>query len=185
MKKIITIALTVMMWTAFIYVPAVSFALEEDDGYLQELSTQREQVVEAAQSQAGYLKGEGDDIYTLKARELGYSAEKGWCGRFVWWCFYTTDNTSAYYNGMFTGSPRKVMEWAEENDLFIEQSEAQPGDIIIKYYDEDSPHAGLIEKVDDDGTLHTLERNHYKCEDGVYRMTRANVDYIIRPQYDE
>ena len=188
MKRILTIVLTVAMGAAFIYVPAVSFAEEQpmELQIQQELTVeqiQRSQVVEAAQSQMGYLKGEGEDIYTLKARELGHSAEMGWCGRFVWWCFYTTDNMSAYYAGKYTGSPRKMLEWAAENDLLIDAEQAQPGDILIKMYTADSPHAGIIESIDEDGTIHTIERNHYQCEDGVYQMTRPYADYIIRPQY--
>ncbi|MBE6045183.1 MAG: CHAP domain-containing protein [Clostridiales bacterium] len=188
MKNILTILVTVMMGAAFIYVPAVSFAAEQtiEPETQQELTVeqiQRNQVVETAKSQVGYLKGEGDDKYTLEARALGHSATQGWCGRFVWWCFYTTDNASAYYDGMFTGSPRKLIDWASENDLLIDKSQAQPGDILIKMYEENSPHAGIIESIDSDGTIHTIERNHYKCEDGVYQFTRPAADYFIRPQY--
>ncbi len=188
MKRILTILVTVIIGTVFTYVPAVSFAAEQEiQPQTQEELTveqiQRNQVLEAAQSQVGYLKGEGADKYTLEARSLGYSATKGWCGRFVWWCFYTTDNASAYYDGAFTGSPRKMINWAAENDLLIDKSEAQPGDILIKMYEENSPHAGIIESIDSDGTIHTIERNHYKCEDGVYHFTRPDADYFIRPQY--
>lgn len=202
MKKLLTVALTVIMGAAFMYMPAVSFAdeveeqaadqpqqeeqLTEEPQEEQSLEqSQRDLIVEAAKSQVGFIKGDGEDPFTLQARDLGYSATQGWCGRFVWWCFYSTGIDRAYYNGMYTGSPQKMMEWAEENDLFIEKSEAQPGDILIKMYAADSPHAGIIECVDEDGTIHSIERNHYQCEDGVYSFTRPDTDYIIRPQYGE
>ena len=158
-------------------------AADEQAADMEQL--QRNQVVEAAQSQEGYLKGDGDDVYTLKARELGYSAVNGWCGRFVWWCFYTTGNASAYYDGAYTGSPQKLIDWARANDRLIDSSQALPGDIMIKMYTGNTPHAGIIESIDSDGTIHSIERNHYKRDDGVYRFTRPGADYIIRPQYGE
>jgi len=196
MKKILTAALMVIMGAAFLYVPADVFAVEDvqagtetavqEEAQAQpsdEQMAKREQVLEKARSQEGYLRGGGDDIYTLAARELGYSAVNGWCGRFVWWCFYTTGNESAYYDGMFTGSPQKLIDWASENGLFVTKDQAQPGDILIRMYDGNSPHAGIIESVDEEGNIHSIERNHYNGGDGVYRFTRPDTEYIIRPKY--
>ena len=187
MKKLLVIILTAIMGTSFLCVPGVAYGTEEatDEQPQSVEQMQREQVVAAAQSQEGYLKGEGEDIYTLEAKKLGYSAHSGWCGRFVWWCFFTTNNASAYNNGMYTGSPTRMLEWASDNDLLVDKSEAQPGDIMIKIYSQQSPHAGIIESIDEDGTIHTIERNHYKRDDGVYRFTRPYADYFISPQYGE
>jgi len=84
---------------------------------------------------------------------------------------------------MFTGSPQKLIDWASENGLFVTKDQAQPGDILIRMYDGNSPHAGIIESVDEEGNIHSIERNHYNGGDGVYRFTRPDTEYIIRPKY--
>lgn len=177
MRKGIAFLLTMLMAVTVVIIPTESFAVTAPNKPAQ-------QVIDLAISQVGYLKGSGTDKYTLYARSQGHSATNGWCGRFVWWCFEQSGNKAAYYSGGFTGNPTYIKNWAEKNKLIIDVSQAQPGDIFVNLPKGGTHHAGLIEYVDSEG-IHTIERDHFHGKDGVRRLTRKSVQYVIRPQYNK
>lgn len=177
MKKSTAILLSLLMAFTIFFIPEDTYAVTASNKPAQ-------QVIDMAISQVGYLKGDGTDKYTACARSLGHSATAGWCGRFVWWCFYKTGNKVAYYNGNFTGNPTKIKNWGEKAGLLISASNAQPGDIFVNLPKGKTHHTGLIEYVDSSG-IHTIERNHSIGKDGVRRLTRKSVQYVIRPKYEK
>lgn len=178
MRKTLCILLSLLLACTIFCIPCLSFADKIDE-------TPAGVVINTAKEEVGYVK-DGTDKYTLAARKLNYGAGAGWCGRFVWWCFYTSGNKEAYYGGKFSGNPTKLRDWAVKNDKVISKEKARPGDIFIIIPKSGTHHTGLIEYVDSNGKIHTIERYHTsKKPDGVYRVTRKSVGYIVRPEYEK
>lgn len=78
-----------------------------------------------------------------------------WCMAFVYWCF---KQASASVQGTLPPKTGGVLNaWTLAKDARVQ--DPQPGDIFIMDHGHGLGHTGIIEKVDQDGTLHTIEGN--------------------------
>ena len=138
-----------------------------------------EQVLTIARAELGQHESGG-------ANEIKYNydywgrggADLPWCVVFLWWCFrkagVTFPNT-AHCNG--------VRDYAKSVGRWV-QGGYQPGDCVIYDYDGDNSgdHIGIVEAVNPDGTLTTIEGNY---ADSVARVRRRSneIDGAYRPDY--
>jgi hypothetical protein len=79
-----------------------------------------------------------------------------WCADFASWCAAQA-GIPLGENGEGFQSVGALWEWAEGSGRAIPASEGspQPGDLIVW----GSDHVGIVEAVDPDGTIHTIEGN--------------------------
>jgi hypothetical protein len=116
--------------------------------------------VEAARSQVGVTEqppgsNEGPQIATY--REAVQGATVGpWCAYFVSWAARQAGVPLGEHGEGF-GSVSALWEWAERSGRAIPASAGppQPGDLIVW----GGEHVGIVEAVDSDGTIHTIEGN--------------------------
>lgn len=82
-----------------------------------------------------------------------------WCMSFMYWCFDHAAGQLGQPNPLYkTGGV--LVQWRNRkaNQRFPELR-AIPGDIFIMDHGGGLGHTGIVEKVDPDGTLHTIEGN--------------------------
>ena len=77
-----------------------------------------------------------------------------WCASFVSWC-YKGNNVFGYQ-----ASVNGIMLSAQKKGLYSDKKDyvPKPGDVMIQK-NNGASHTGIVEKVDADGTIHTIEGN--------------------------
>ena len=116
-----------------------------------------------------------------------YGVNTDWCVIFIWWLFMELKSSSLFYDGKKTAYVPSVDNWGAINKLFVAKKNAKIGDLVIFdwYGDKTRDHIGIIEKVNDNGTITTIEGNTTTKAGKVDRKTRlmSDVYHIIRPKY--
>jgi hypothetical protein len=116
--------------------------------------------VAAARTQVGQAEmppGSNESPRITEYRSAVQGAVVGpWCADFASWCAAQA-GAPLGENGEGFQSVGALWEWAEGGGRAIPASEGspQPGDLIVW----GSDHVGLVEAVDPDGTIHTIEGN--------------------------
>jgi len=116
--------------------------------------------VAAARTQVGQAEmppGSNESPRITEYRSAVQGAVVGpWCADFASWCAAQA-GAPLGENGEGFQSVGALWEWAEGSGRAIPASEGspQPGDLIVW----GSDHVGLVEAVDPDGTIHTIEGN--------------------------
>jgi hypothetical protein len=116
--------------------------------------------VEAARGEVGQAEqppGSNDSPRIAEYRSAVAGAGVGpWCAYFVSWCARQAGVPLGEHGEGF-GSVSALYEWAERSGRAIPASEGppQPGDLIVW----GGEHVGIVEAVDPDGTIHTIEGN--------------------------
>ena len=116
--------------------------------------------VAAARTQVGQAEfppGSNESPRIAEYRGAVQGAVVGpWCADFASWCAAQA-GAPLGENGEGFQSVGALWEWAEGSGRAIPADEGspQPGDLIVW----GSDHVGLIESVDPDGTIHTIEGN--------------------------
>ena len=116
--------------------------------------------VEAARTQIGQAEfppGSNESPRIAEYRSAVQGAVVGpWCADFASWCAAQA-GIPLGENGEGFQSVGALWEWAERSGRAIPASEGSPapGDLIVW----GSEHVGIIESVDPDGTIHTIEGN--------------------------
>ncbi|MBS1677397.1 MAG: CHAP domain-containing protein [Actinobacteria bacterium] len=116
--------------------------------------------VAAARTQVGQAEmppGSNDSPRIAEYRTAVQGAVVGpWCADFASWCAAQA-GIPLGDNGEGFQSVGALWEWAERSGRAIPAGEGspQPGDLIVW----GSAHVGIVEAVDPDGTIHTIEGN--------------------------
>jgi CHAP domain len=116
--------------------------------------------VAAARTQVGQAEippGSNESPRITEYRSAVQGAVVGpWCADFASWCAAQA-GIPLGENGEGFQSVGALWEWAEGSGRAIPASEGspQPGDLIVW----GSDHVGIVEAVDPDGTIHTIEGN--------------------------
>ena len=116
-------------------------------------------VVAAAQSEVGQAEqppGSNDSPRIAEYRTAVAGAGVGpWCAQFVSWCAKQA-GTPLGEAGQGFQSVEAVAAWAQRTGRWQPAGAApQPGDLIVW----GGRHIGLVESVDADGSIHTIEGN--------------------------
>lgn len=125
--------------------------------------------IEAARTQIGQSEmppGSNDSPRIAEYRSAVQGAVVGpWCADFASWCAAQA-GTPLGENGEGFQSVSALWNWAESSGRAVPAASGTPeaGDLIVW----GGEHVGLIESVDPDGTIHTIEGN---SEDQVAQRT--------------
>jgi hypothetical protein len=116
-------------------------------------------VVQAAEGEVGQTEqppGSNDSPRIAEYRTAVAGAGVGpWCAQFVSWCAKQA-GTPLGEAGQGFQSVEAVSAWAQRTGRFAPAgSTPQPGDLIVW----GGEHVGLVESVDADGSIHTIEGN--------------------------
>lgn len=129
-----------------------------------------------AEYQKGVSEGNGDndspDIARYRTATKGAVSGAPWCAYFV---SYIAKQAGVPIGpgGAGMGYVPAITEWAKQTGKFIAPSgQVRPGDVILFG---GSGHIGIVEKVNGDGTLTTIEGNH---SDRVDRVTRQKSEAV-------
>ena len=114
-----------------------------------------------------------------------------WCCVFVWYVFREAGLSKLFYDGRKTALCQTLFDWFKKNNRFYSTPEV--GDIVFFKFGKNArqtDHVGIVEKVNADGSVTTIEGNTSDKDDRnggmVKRRTRKNniVGYG-RPAYDK
>lgn len=97
----------------------------------------------------------GEPVKTyLKSVSITFPA--AWCMAFVYWCFNEAAKQLGLVNPMHkTGGVLAQYKYRKVNAV----NSPQPGDVFIMDYGGGLGHTGIVERVNDDGTVDTIEGN--------------------------
>lgn len=114
-----------------------------------------------------------------------------WCCVFLWWLFWKAGLSALFYGGKKTASCGALARYAKAQGRYVEAG-YQPGDLVLFCFDGGViQHIGLLERVEADGTLVTIEGNTGAASDAnggqVQRRHRRPVlaAGAFRPDYQE
>ena len=111
-----------------------------------------------------------------------------WCCVFVWWVFKQAGASKLFYNGKKCASCTTVRDAMKAQKI----KEPKAGDLVFFNFNKDSrvEHIGIVEFVNADGTINSIEGNTSTGNDAnggqVMRRIRkrSQIDCFIRPQYE-
>jgi hypothetical protein len=141
-----------------------------------------QKLLEIAKSELGYTEKSGGytkfgDWWTKNIDEDGdsYFTTAPWCDMFLAWAADKAGLTE--YAGQFA-STQKHAEWFDQNDAW--GTAPEPGALVFfnwaGYKSIDSiQHVGIVEKVGEDGTIHTIEANTHNT---LARRERDSDDIV-------
>jgi uncharacterized protein (TIGR02594 family) len=95
---------------------------------------------------------DGARIATYRTATAGAYAGAPWCAYFVSWCAREA-GVPLGENGQGYGAVEQIEAWGRRTGRFV--TEPQPGDIVLF----GGAHTGLVESVDADGSINTIEGN--------------------------
>jgi len=136
-------------------------------------------LVSAAQSQVGQAEqppGSNDGAAVATYRTAVQGAEEGqpWCADFVSWAAAQAGKPLGDA-GQGLGSVSEIASWAQRTGRYLPAGTApQPGDLILF----GTEHVGLVESVNPDGSLTTIEGNYENAVTRVHRMPGEATGYV-------
>jgi hypothetical protein len=135
--------------------------------WLDQLGGVGQKIVQLARGELGVTEAPPGSNDSSRIREFR-SATKGavdtpgpWCAYFVSWLAKEA-GAPIGANGDGTGYVPTLESWGRSTNRFSESAKAaRPGDIVIIDWGGDgtADHTGIVERVDPDGTVHTIEGN--------------------------
>ena len=141
-----------------------------------------------AESPAGSNRVKYNTAYY--GREVS-GANYPWCCVFLWWLFYEAGLSPLFYGGGKTASCGTLETFARQNGQLV-LAEYRPGDLLfLRFSGAAVQHIGLIERVNPDGTLTTIEGNTGTDSDANGGMVMRRVRPIscaagaFRPDFKE
>lgn len=130
----------------------------------------RARVLELARSQVGGLEAGVDGGIATKYESFFGRGREAWCADFVSWVFSKAGSPlNESYVPSVENQMRKDGRWKKKDP--------QPGDLVLFDWERDGvpDHMGIVESVNSDGSLNTIEGNTVDPESGkqgVFRRTR-------------
>ena len=105
----------------------------------------------------------------------GSYAGAPWCAYFVSWCAAEVGAPLGVSTGQGLGSVAETTDWAKSTGRFTETP--QPGDLILF----GTEHVGIVESVNPDGTLTTVEGNTSNSGVATAAPALAQRGHRLRP----
>ena len=136
-------------------------------------------VLAAAESQLGVTEqppgsNDGPQIATYRSAVAGAQAGEPWCAYFVSWASAQA-GTPLGFAGQGIGSVAGITSWAQQTGRYLPAgSVPQAGDLIL-YGDQ---HVGIVESVNPDGSLTTVEGNYANGVNRVHRLPSEATGYV-------
>ncbi|HEY4348143.1 MAG TPA: CHAP domain-containing protein [Gaiellaceae bacterium] len=136
-------------------------------------------IVSAADSQIGQAEdppgsNDGMAIATYRGAVAGAQAGEPWCAYFASWAAAQAGTPLGTY-GQGLGSVAEIQDWAQTNGKLLPASATpSPGDLILF----GTRHVGIVESVNPDGTLTTIEGNHGNAVQQVTRKASEATGYV-------
>ena len=143
------------------------------------MSSSGNRIVEVAQSQIG----------NTDQSRYGAGLNKSWCSEFVSWVYMQAGfpfSEGAEVRDGHLSHVRQIMNWFMGNSTFLlkgfkdwDHFRPAPGDYVCFGNNEDPmSHSGIVESIDDNGTLHTIEGNvHDAVVRRVYQDFKTNLNF--------
>jgi hypothetical protein len=137
------------------------------------------QALAAAESQLGQAEqppgsNDGPALATYRSAVAGAQAGQPWCGYFASWAAAQA-GVPLGEEGQGYGSVAEIASWAQRTGRFLPAgSTPQPGDLIL-YGDR---HVGLVESVNADGSLTTVEGNYSSAVSRVQRSPAEATGFV-------
>lgn len=154
---------------------------------------------------SGFISGLGKSIISTAAKYLGFNEANGsykkftngrteaWCADFVTYVIKETFRLAGKVLPSGFGSPSVsvLMEWGKKagrwiqtagksNKASIIKSQVKPGDIII-FKSSGASHTGIVERIDANGKIHTIEGNTSdKVARRSYSPDKATITGFIK-----
>lgn len=123
-----------------------------------------QQIVDMARREIGVAESppgsnDGERISMYRSATAGANSPGPWCAYFVsWLCKEAGAPIGA--GGAGTGYVPTLESWGKNTGRYFSGRLPQPGDIaIFNFGGGISDHTGIVESVDPDGTIHTIEGN--------------------------
>lgn len=136
-------------------------------------------VVAAAKSQVGATEqppgsNDGPQIATYRSAVAGAQAGEPWCAYFVSWAAAHAGEPIGP-NGQGLGSVSQIASWASSTGRLLPASSTPvPGDLVLF----GSDHVGIVESVNADGSLTTVEGNYANGVSRVQRSPNEATGYV-------
>jgi hypothetical protein len=132
-----------------------------------------------AQSQIGQAEqppgsNDGPAIATYRSAVAGSAAGEPWCAYFASWAAAQA-GTPLGDSGQGIGWVDGIKDWAQRNGKLLPSSATpQPGDLILY----GGRHVGIVESVNSDGSLTTVEGNEGDAVRRVHRSPSEATGYV-------
>jgi hypothetical protein len=136
-------------------------------------------MVSAAEGQVGQAEqppgsNDGPQIAVYRGAVAGAQPGEPWCGYFVSWAAAQSGSPIGD-NGAGLGSVAGITSWAQNTGHYVPAgSPPQPGDLILF----GTEHVGLVESVNPDGSLTTIEGNSSDAVSRVQRMPGEATGFV-------
>ena len=136
-------------------------------------------IVQAAEGQVGQAEqppgsNDGPQIALYRSAVQGAQAGQPWCAYFVSWAAAQAGSPLGDA-GQGLGSVSEIASWAQRTGRYLPAGSApQPGDLMLF----GSAHVGLVESVNPDGSLTTIEGNSSDAVSRVHRMPGEATAYV-------
>lgn len=154
-----------------------------------------ERVLETARRELGVKESPaGSNRVKYNTAYYGREAQGGaypWCCVFLWWCFRQAGAERLFYGGGKTASCGALADWAKRTGRLVREG-YRAGDLVfLRFSGPVIQHIGLVERVNADGSLTTIEGNTGTGSDadgGQVQRRRRPARYAagaFRPEYEE
>jgi len=136
-------------------------------------------IVQAAEGQVGQAEqppgsNDGPQIALYRSAVQDAQAGQPWCAYFVSWAAAQAGSPLGDA-GQGLGSVSEIASWAQRTGRYLPAgSPPQTGDLILF----GSEHVGLVESVNPDGSLTTIEGNSSDAVSRVHRMPGEATAYV-------
>jgi hypothetical protein len=136
-------------------------------------------IVAAAESQVGVTEqppgsNDGPQIATYRSAVAGAQPGEPWCAYFVSWAAAQAGEPLGP-NGQGLGSVSQIASWASSTGKLLPASATPaPGDLILF----GGEHVGIVESVNSDGSLTTIEGNSGNAVARVHRSPSEATGYV-------
>jgi hypothetical protein len=136
-------------------------------------------VLAAAETQVGASEqppgsNDGPQIATYRTAVAGAQPGEPWCAYFASWSAAQA-GTPLGFNGEGLGSVAQITSWAQQTGRYLPAgSVPQPGDLIL-FGDE---HVGVVQSVNSDGSINTVEGNYENAVTQVHRMPGEATGFV-------
>ena len=151
---------------------------------------QADKLISVAQSYLGTSQWSDDHLAMVDAYNsvspipVGYAVQYGddWCDVFVTVC--GDEAGLSHLIGRECGVPRHLA-WFQEQGIWLGQEWPQAGDIVIFNFDGGPvDHIGIVERVQADGSISTLEGNYNgRVGRAYYDWNHEAIAGYARPRY--
>jgi hypothetical protein len=136
-------------------------------------------VLAAAETQVGVSEqppgsNDGPQLAVYRSAVAGAQPGEPWCAYFASWASAQA-GTPLGFNGEGLGSVAQITSWAQQTGRYLPAgSVPQPGDLILF----GTEHVGIVESVNPDGSINTVEGNYENAVTRVHRMPGEATGFV-------